>query len=367
MTKWSIKQIYREAWQITTHHKRLWILGLAVTFLAGGGNFNTSRTWSDSQSNRDQQVEAAVPTPLLYPSVSDTSELDISNLDQPDLDLQNTQLPTAIPFNANSPVWQTLFQIPQAFLELGGTWWGLLAAEILFFVAYIIIFTFIAGNWARAALTLAIDQAVTKPNQDLPLTKPSLQALTRIKALIWLQIVPVLKFTLVALLAIIVGVIVFLAVRAVSQTLDSIILLLGIGGGFIAALYYGLTLSVSLLWAERQCVLENTSGSAAFTHWWQHVKGTRRKAIRLGFTNLVLMIGVQLVGVVIAAPFVFQGLKQLESSTPFNLSLVITIGAGATALMAYYFVASAILQTFTYTTWYFAYSFITKKNHDAKT
>ncbi len=374
MTTWSISQLYRQSWEITTKHKKLWILGLAVAIFAGGGGGNSSSNFNSDQQNQESQVEAQVvrtdtdPAAFIESDEEQNTRLPLNGqprvtvLAEPDpseagmFDSQASDITTALSAKQIALLEAITPVVSNAFTSLGWQWWFLIIVEFALFIGYVMVFSFVASNWAKAALTLAIDQVVKKPNQELILTTPSLQALTRIPALIWLQIVPALRFLAITLGILLLGVVVIAVFAATSPALSGIVAVVGTVVGAIAFLYYSITLGVTLIWAEKRLVLENTTGRDAFEFAKGIVKGTRRKAIRLGFANVILMFVVQLLGIAIAIPFVLQAISNFDGT--IAIDMVITGIAGSLIVIAFYLFASTVLQTFFYTTWYFAYRFV---------
>jgi len=382
LSDWSISTFYSKAWALTKEHKKLWILGLAVTVFASGGssnNFNfgdmfDSESQDESYQYEDElgfmptSVEAQTKNYVLDSSNEDSEDSITSELDSflmagetDTTDLENfedfEQFETfeeseefAIFFGAVGKIFQDVFKSLPLWI------YPLFALELLFFIVYAVVFSFFASSWAKAALIKGIAQA--DANTDWSLTEVSQGVLKNVKSIIWLAIVPTIA-------------IVFFTVVVIGATTLLMAMIkdwgwIGMIVAVIGLVYVWFKYLVASTWAIRHCVLENMTGMQSIKQGWATASGTLFKTFRLGIANTISSM---IVSVLVFLPVIAVAIATiipqilLESFSPIAfvpavVLLLITLPVNG--------LIQGILSVFRYATWHYGFIVVNQNRNEAK-
>lgn len=385
LSDWSISTFYSKAWALTKEHKRLWILGLAVTVFASGGssnNFNfgdmfdsesqdESYQYEDELSFLPTSVEAQTKNYVLQTVNGDSDEPVSNELDSLLLadeannpDLENVEeleylddLETfeeseefAIFFGAVGKIFQDVFKSLPLWI------YPLFALELLFFIVYAVVFSFFASSWAKAALIKGIEQADT--NTDWSLTEVSQGVLKNVKSIIWLAIVPTIAIVFFTL-----------AVIAATAVLTALIKDWGwisILFAVIGLVYVWFKYLVAATWAIRHCVLENMTGMQSIKQGWVTASGTLFKTFRLGIANTIASM---IVSVLVFLPVIGVAMATvipqivLESFSPIAFIPAVVLFLITLPING---LIQGILSVFRYATWHYGFIVVNQNRNEAK-
>lgn len=373
--EWSISSFYQRAWQLAKTHKKLWILGLAVAMYSGSLNSNLEVPDFPSDTNTPQQEQQLEESTNDFNSAAVLGEMDELNFE----DLEN------IDWNSPEDVQrftQDLNQTePPATGEEVETWTGedymltdkqfappgqhiaddimaalstvsplvyaLLALELLAMIVAVIILGLALQAWSKAALIAGIKTADETNAVDL--RQAAQTGVAKIKPMLWLMIVPMLKWVLMVLGL---GLVAVILAALIHPALGVILFLIG-----LLYLMHQLVLIIAgLVMGERELVFNAISGKEAFERGRAMAKNWRGKMFILGLVTWLLVF---LIGIVLLAPLA-GGLvwSFLSTDTSSLVFLVPVLASAAVVLMPFLFLANALYKVFTYAVWHSAYQVI---------
>lgn len=347
---WSIGDFYNQAWDLTWNNKKLWILGLAVSIYAagggggGGGNSFDTNSLQNLQNNQPQQQQELPESP--YSNLTDDEGA------QELAESPEAVSPEAVLQEKNDTVMAMFQPFLDGFNQVPGSVLALLVLEGIVIGFAAIALSFFLAAWSQGALIQGVADAADE--KKINLFTISSHAITRAKSMVWLMIVPGLKFFLTVLVLAIGGAIVLAIVGSVVPDASPILVLVGIAA-VIWFFYAVIRLAVALIYAARYCVLENLSGSEAFAAGDVLAKGNLWKTIRLGAANGIMAM---LIGVIIMIPIIGVGAATVmrdlfrESVTAWTF---VPVGLTAMVAMPAMFLVGGIIKVFVFSTWHFAY------------
>lgn len=386
-SNWSITNFYKQAWKITKENKKLWILGFAVAlFASGGSNFNSSNFRESSQPESEEIQEQVLREQfdLTEEELAEMEETgmdleqqmlllqeagaDLEELQNEDLGLNSEEFPAAVmsQLGALNETTDKLGQFVAGLKQVNQEVYALLSIQIFIMVAIGFVLAWVASAWSRAALIKGVSVAAAK--ETVNLAEISTAALKRIKSVIYLDIVPGLKFFLKVLLALLGLIIVaavmsgLIAVVAKQEAVAGLVILGLVIAAFLAFFYYFIKLLVSLLWSYRFCVLSKLGGKESFAKGKTTAVGNLRKTFRLGLTNILAGILIPLAlflpVIILVFRIVLKGdfFENLSpwSILPIIIALLITV--------PFVVVIGAAWQVFAYSTWHLGFKVLTKKS-----
>jgi len=366
-TEWSILDFYSRAWEVTKKHKKLWIVGFALTIFAAGGSGNPNFNLPDNFGKSAPETEEIAPAAMEQKvSINEAQKVVVAeSVINSQLESQ-TQSEVPVEFQALAAQinnWVPKFKwfadlFTKVISQVSPLTVTLLVLEIIAFFIYSIIYMFIARNWAKGLMMAALDQAF-KGAKEINLGEASQTAVKRVGSMIWLEIVPSLIFVFLSVLAIIGGAIVFGLISLVVSE-SSYILILGLIVGTILFIYFLIQLLVRLTWANWHCILSDLAGGEAFSQAKLTTKGTKSKVIRLGFVNTLVKT---IVALIVLSPLVIEGFSLFSKFESNQLVWQGLARIGVTAFISIMIltIINAILQVFVSAAWYQAYKTVTNK------
>lgn len=334
---WSIKDFYKKSWTLTLKHKKLWIIALALAVGSsgnGGGGGSSSSVEEDSKEKTKQES-----------SVDTTEQSDIIDGDsEKETEPQINQVETLFNNFIEKDIKTTPLLLTLTFLGV----------QLLILLVWSIAYSIILRSWATAALIRGVSDADTKDQVDLG--QISKNAMSSIKSVAWITVVPGLYLTLIALFATaIIFAIMFIAKP--STLIMAIIILISV----IALVYAGITIFLSTIWAIRYATLENKNGKDAFLLGHKTIKGNIGKMFSLGFVNA---LSSTLAGLVVIIPFGSVGIAAAIpaiQAQKFTLDLAITLAILFIAMIPTISITNAAMTVFKFSTWHYGFK-ITKKS-----
>lgn len=314
---WGIRRFYQQAWKLTIENKKLWLFGFAFLVFALSGQTYSSNNTSLENVELNEEV--------------------ISQLDQN---------PQVIKFQQ---------ELSEGIAAVPAPVYGVLIAELVVFVGYVVGLLLVSSNWSKAALILAVSKAAV--GRIGKLADISYLASRRIKPLLWLSLVPLLSaFVLMS---------VWLIIVALLTTLHPVI---GVGLiviTILVAAYLFMRLGLSLMWAERLVVLDNLSGRAAFVLGWKLSKGNILKTIKLLVANAVVM-GLVSFLVTISLTIVTAILgSNVEAGKNSILQTLLHFQITTNISTAVFMLVTAVQYVFLFATYHYAYVHL-RQAHEKK-
>lgn len=328
---WEIGKLYNQAWSIIKKYKVLWIFGLAT----GAGmsfNFNLPGNF-DSDSIKDIQENFQ----------SFPSEIASSGF------IQVLDASTSKPME----IFSYLFSfVPFSFYII-------LGIEILTVMILFTIIGLIYSAWSQAALIEGIQSSLS--NGIVSIRDSSEKAMSSIKPLIWLQIVPMLILA-IAILAFIILTAIFVAIPAVSvKVILGIILTIAL----FAIIYCFIYLLLSQIWAPRIAVIEKASGKDSLSRGFRIAKKKKWSMILLGFVNIILSGLIIGIPTILVLGFIIGGVFASGSNETLGISLITGGVILLIPLVIGMMIVGGILNAFKATVWSIAYNNIAGK-YDGK-
>ena len=325
---WQISNLYSRSWTIIKKFKLLWILGLAS---AGGSSYSYSRTSNFNPDNFNQ----------------------FFNQPNHDLPQKATQvLGTA----TSSPFMESIRSI---FASIPFYFYLTLGIELLLLILIGIVVSTVYSAWAEGMLIQATDTASDDKNPTI--ADSSQKVIPHLSSLIWLQVVPILSL----LAAFLVGSLVIVFGLAIDSLATKIIFgLLGVValGAFI---YWVIMLTLSLIWAPRQVILDGKLGKAALFSSFKLAKKKFWPMLLLGLVNVILtalisfaIVLVAGIGIGILAIIGILLGKAIPALTPALILLGIIV---ITPLIIGFSLLGGITNSFKATVWTLAYKAIRGK------
>ena len=325
---WVIGDLYRQAWEIIKKHKVLWVFVMAAGSGMSLNSFINSFDASDiskflEKLNGTQQTGSEI-TRVLGTSTSYITE-------------------TISYFFSATPI----------------SFYIILAIEFLFLICVGVAINIVYTAWATGSLLSGIQTAIAG---DKPTIKDSsAKAIRRIKPLIWLAIVPLV---VLATLAIIAASLLFFADMLIANNLYGFVIFLFIPLVivFILALFI---LSLTLIWAQRQVVVDNKGGKEALFAGFKMIKKKFWAMLLLGIVNNILILLVVGIPIGIIAGILIGGLFTVGYLGANTKTLVWIIASFAILIVILFaFVApilGGIINAFKATVWSLAYNNIRGK------
>jgi hypothetical protein len=276
---WNIPELYFKAWEVVKKNKILWVLGAAA---ASGAGYNFRS--SNFDSNDFQK--------LFSPNTSNTPE----------------KISQVLGASTNKPFTDAILNI---FMSVPLNIYLLAGLEFLLLIILGLATYTIYQAWSQGMLIQAA--ATTLANKQATLAETGSKVLPKLKQLLWIFIVPSLILTLAIFVSIFILVLGTAFAPGVTKILFIILAVVAIG----AAIYWAIDLSLSLIWAPREIILNHKNG------WESLIAGiriTRKKiwpALLLGAANnilafIVFLIPLLIIGALVAAGVVV-GIKSPAS------------------------------------------------------
>ncbi|HEX7017583.1 MAG TPA: hypothetical protein VF209_01600 [Patescibacteria group bacterium] len=362
---WSISDFYNQSWDLTWQNKKLWILGLAVSLFAsgGGGGGNSSFDASDFQQfQENQQQEQQLPeSPYSDFEVVEEAGAHNGEIHGVDVEAQeDIRGPVGVGLHAMefgqkreemlTPFVNGLKNVP---LHV----WAIIGLEFLMVVVGLIVFGLFLGTWSQGALIQGIAQAAV--DKKIELAAISSYAVTKVTSLIWISLIPLLKFIVLALLIGAGGAIALAFVNALADGLGFISVIAGIVA--VCWFFYKLIrLAFAINYAFYYCVEENLSGQEAYDQAYALVDGNIWKSIRLALANAIVT------GIVVFAVFLpvlgvgFGTVMRDLMNDSFTPMTFVPVGITFLLTIPAMTLIQGILKVFTYSTWHYAFRALKK-------
>ncbi|MCL4367252.1 hypothetical protein M1563_03735 [Patescibacteria group bacterium] len=323
---WKISELYKSSWELVKKHKVLWVFGMAVAFLATGGNLGSSSNsrfnssdWQNLQKIFQNHAATTAALPTHVGNVLGTSTTALTQLTQQ--------------ITANIPVY----------------FYFILGVEVFLAIVAAIIINIVTQAWSNGALINSIEIGLQKSTPSIK--NSSEQVFPVLKSLVWLVFVPglILGISLAVALGII-----FAASLFASGTLNIILIILGVIviGAF---LYWLIMLVMAQIWALREVVIDKKSGQVALFAGFKIVRKKFWSMLLLGLANLILALvaiglpATLIIGLVIG--MVSLTAHQL-TLTPVFIPLIIIL---VLALITGFIILTGIITAFKATVWTIAY------------
>lgn len=342
---WSIGDLYSNAWRITKKFKVLWIFGIAT--LGSGGLSNYTNLLNSNSSSPTQS-----PSPSPLPTFENTDKL---------LNFNNTQ-------NILGLQTQSENIISSLFANINFGVWFLLGLEVLLLIVIGITLSIIFNAWATSALLSATDDAIDEKN--VTIESASANALSKIKSMAWIQIVPGFILFITSILALIIPfIMLYLGQSLIYLFVISIVLIIVIG---LIILYFSILTTLSITWGTRIIANENVSGREAFWRGWRISKKKKWAMLGLSFVNIVvggILIAIPIIvliaiiaGILFATYSIsnFQ-FENLNNASYIFVPLIILI---LMSLIIFFTLGSGIFNAFKTIVWSLAYRKIKGKYDD---
>ena len=345
---WSSGDLYSRAWTITKKYKVLWLFGMVA--MTAGGSSNWSRSFnSGSNSSTSSPFASPSPAPL-------------DNLQSPSM--LNSLPDTSHVLGANTSGVENM--LTGLFAHINPGIWALLGLEIFAFIILGWVITIIKNAWANSALLAAVEDASSDKNPDIE--SVSSRAISKIKPMAWVQIIPGLLLFLVALVAFgIPGLIIAFGNDAL-KVLGGILII----PVTIIFAFFAIRFALANIWATRLVVTENISGREAFSRGVKIQKKKKWAMLLLGLVNGILgavIFIVPIAIIVIVALVVFGivfGISMKGDEPNWSVLYIIAPFAGilGVAIVIGLSLASGIFNAFKAVVWSLAYRKI-KGKYDA--
>jgi len=308
---WNLGDIYRQSWELTKTHKKLWILGLAVSVLV------TTASSSNSSSRNNTQKNTSKPPTEASQSLKVFSQRFIGT------------------------VTPNLKDVPLATYPLIGL-------EFTALVAISIIISLTASAWSRAALMLGCSQALMTGETEL--ISISKHARRQVKTVLRIDYLPWLKPLGILLIAALIGLIGALFKLPIILPLAMIVAVII----FIVRAFY---IIVAQVWAYRFAVLNADTYPYAMELGAQTATGNVGKMLLLGLIN-ALVSG--LISLIIFLPFgsasaitVFMAINKPDTGS--ILSAAITVILSILVAKPLFGAKAAVMTVFSYFTWHLSF------------
>lgn len=321
---WSIKDLYRTAWQIVKKNKILWLFGMAIGAGGMSGNYSNSIDGKDL----DTMLKIFDKSPKESSSVPDVLGSSTSVLSD---------------------------TISSLFANIPPAYYALLGLEVLFLIILGIVISIIYSSWANAALLEGIQTATA--NGKLTIKDLSEKAFGSIKSVIYISYVPYLLVMLVlVVLFAIFGILAFAlpdASKAFVLLLMPISILL-----FVFALAI---LTLVIIWALRIVIIDKKPAKIALRMGYRIAKKKFWASILLGLVNtitiglLYILVLLPIIGIII------WGAVTISSDANLGTGIIVV---GAVLLIIFILGASilgGITNAFKATIWSLAYNAIRGK------
>lgn len=321
---WEIGKLYNQAWGIIKKYKVLWLFGIA----SGAGI-------SLNSSFGGQGIDA------------DT--------------IKNFQkfLDNAPQEHASNALAQVLGASTSIFSSVPFYFYIILGIEIL---AVIILFTVIGliySAWSQAALLVGIQSSLT--NGIVSIRDSSEKAMSSIKPLIFLQILPLLIIIPAFLGIFILAILSFVIPIVMVKVILDIALLISI----IVTIYCFIYLIFSQIWAPRIVVIEKAHAKDALFRGYKIAKKKKWSMILLGLVNIILSGFVIGIPTILVLGFIIGGVFASHSNKTLGVGFI----AGGAILFIPMIIAmtllGGILNAFKASVWSIAYNNIRGK-YDGK-
>lgn len=336
---WTIDELYRKAWQIVKNNKLLWVFAAAAG--AGGLSFNNGFNFG-SKDFTDLQKLFNTPPP---PSSNEISRV-----------LGTASNAAVASTSTASELFSTIFSAIPVW------YYVVLITELLFLILAGIIISLIYQNWATGALLENVQNCINGGKANI--REASEKAFAYIKPLLLLSLVPGFLLSIGAGLVLILLIIGIAVAGTTLKIIFGILLFIAI---ITSALAF-LMLSMSMIWAQRQIVLEKMNWRTALSSGFYISKKKFWATALLGLVNFVLSGIVTIIPIIAAGLIAFIGslivffiMKALLPLWLFiGAILVITLIIGLTVL-------TAIITAFKATVWSLAYTNIKGKYENRST
>lgn len=317
---WEIGKLYNQAWSIVRKYKVLWLFGIS-----SGAGISLNSNFGG------QGIDA------------DT----IKNL-QKFLDNGSQE-------HASNALAQVLGASTSIFSSVPFLFYVILGIEILVAIVLFAIVGFIYSAWSQAALLEGIQSSLS--NGTVSIRDSSEKAMSSIKPLIWLLIVPMLILAL-AILGFIILTAIFIAMSEIFvKVILGIILLLSL----FAIIYCFIYLIFSQIWAPRIAVIEKASGKDSLFRGYRIAKKKKWSMMLLGFVNIILSGIVIGLPIILVLGFIIGGVFALDSNKALSIGLLAGGALLALPLLIGMIVIGGILNAFKATVWSIAYDNIRGK------
>ncbi len=357
---WSISDFYSKAKDITWNNKKLWIFGIAVMIFAGGGNsFNSNSSQNIGGPTEEVSVQQQQAKQEMMRQIGEESNAIDTGWEtfvEEKIDEAKKEDEEKL-MMMEGEVEDLMGQVGTAFTSVPWYVYTLIVLQFIAFMIGMVVYAFVARSWAVSALIKAIDDADNGKKVDLGAISQGV--FDRIKPMIYISVVPVIKFMLA-----LIGVSIIIAfgvgmLAVTSENLGPILAMVLSMAGFIALVYYGLRFGFGIMWGQRECVLAGKAGKESFDTGYSLSKGNLWKGIRLsvanGIVGFLVMLGVMMPVMISVVSFLmtndFTNIENLGSllwsASPIVLLFMAT--------MLLFTVVQAMMQVFFYATWNLGY------------
>lgn len=198
----------------------------------------------------------------------------------------------------------------------------LLGIEILILVILGLVIGVTATLWAQAVVIKGVytymkaaqkdlDKPVDEAKSGISLSSISLDSFKNVTGLLWLSIVPGLKLFAKMVLASIGAAIIYalLTQLNLSTQITNTLGIIAIAGIIIYWIVAVIRLGLTIIWAQRHCVIENISGKLAFQKAKVTIKDYHSKTLWMGIANVLLAGLIGLVAYLPAAVLTLIGVS----------------------------------------------------------
>lgn len=282
-TNWSIGRFWEEAWQLTKSQPKLWILGIAtVVMVTGGGGGGTGNS-------------------IKMPSSNSAPKL---------------------PVEANS--WMVVLErVAPDFGAINPGIYGLFGLESLTLAIFGVVLGVVSSFWAKGVLMVGVNQAAE--TQEVDLAGCTKTALSKVKPLFMLSVIPMLKLMLVSMgMMILAGIGIAITAKIVMVP---VVIGLAVLGWWLV---YAVKLLVALQWGIWH--LMTTDGLdrvEAFKQGQATAKGNLGKSVGLNILTS-LMMGIVSFGVaaVAAIPAMIGIVAMVQQKQMMAWAMVLVVISG---------------------------------------
>lgn len=322
---WNISELYSRAWVVIKKNKILWVLGAAAG-VGSSYNFRSSNFNSDDFQKLFNQNPSTQNAPQKLTEVLGAS--------------------------TNKPFTDAVVNL---FSSVPIGWYFLGALELILVVVLGLVIMTIYQSWSQGMLLQATATALL--DQKVTIADTAKLVLPKLKSLLWLNIIPGLVFFLAITVAVMVITLGIALTPFPIKILFIILAVVSLG----AAIYWGIFLAASLIWAPREILLNNQSGKASLIAGYKIAKKKFWASLLLGVVNNILAAVIFLVPILIGVAFVvgviFAGFK---STVPLPLIIVAGVITGLPILIGF-MLLGGIIAGFKAVVWTDAYSKIKGK------
>src|SRR5581483_9668517 len=154
-----------------------------------------------------------------------------------------------------------------------------LGLELFILLSIAIVIGVIYRSFAQGVLLQSTFDAAE--NKKISIEDATKKIMPKLKALIWLQVVPGLVFALLSALTFIILSVLVAVLPGAAKAIPIILIVVAIG----AFIYWLIHLTLAQIWAPRKVLMENLTGKEAF---WSGLKVGRKKlwaSLLLGIVN----------------------------------------------------------------------------------